>query len=137
MGKRIVYTRPDGGISILIPSGAIDLAAVLTRDLPAGVDWVECDESDIPTDRTFRSAWMRGQSAPVDVDMEKARGIHMGRIRKARDAALADLDVEQLRGRDVAVQKQALRDIPQTFDLGGATTPEALKALWPTDLSRP
>lgn len=134
--KRIVYTRPDGGVSVIIPTGAVDLAAVLTRDLPAdAVDWYECDASDIPPDRTFRDAWKIEGGKPA-VDMSKARTIHMDRIRKVRDRELAKLDVEQLKGRDVAAQKQKLRDIPQTFDLTVAATPDELKALWPAELPK-
>ena len=133
--KRIVYTRPDGELSIIIPTGEVDLARVLMRDLPAdAVEWWECEASNIPTDRTFRDAWCRGDGKSIDVDMPKARTIHMGRIRQVRDAELARLDIEQLKGNDVAAQKQKLRDIPQTFDLTVAATPGELKALWPADL---
>lgn len=88
-------------------------------------------ESDLPTDYTFRNAW----TYDLDVDMDKARVIHMDRIRAARDEALKVLDIETLKGIDVQTEKQALRDIPQTFDLSGATTPDELKALWPAELA--
>lgn len=70
----------------------------------------------------------------VKVNMNKARDIHMGRIRGARDIKLAKLDIEQLKGEDVAEEKQTLRDLPNTFDLTSASTPEELKALWPNKL---
>lgn len=103
-----------------------------------------CDESDIPSDRTFREAW-ECSSGRVAVNMDKAREIHMDRIRKVRDRELAKLDVEYQRADErgdatakaqVAARKQALRDIPQTFDLTQAKTPEELKALWPEGLPR-
>jgi hypothetical protein len=68
--------------------------------------------------------------------MEKARAIHLGRIRSARNRELARLDIEQLKGIDVAAEKQRLRDLPATFDLAAATTPEELKSLWPDELPR-
>ena len=58
----------------------------------------------------------------------------MNRIRETRDVELSKLDVEQLKGKDVSEKKQKLRDIPQTFDLSGAKTPEELKTLRPKDL---
>jgi hypothetical protein len=76
--------------------------------------------------------------------MAKARVIHLAEIRRVRDAELAALDVPFMRAietgdRDaqaaIAQQKQTLRDIPQTFDLANARTPEQLKALWPDGLS--
>jgi hypothetical protein len=94
----------------------------------------EIQKSDIPVDRYFREAWVSGDK-PIDIDMNKARNIHMDRIRRARDEKLKALDVETLKGNDVHAQKQVLRDIPQTFDLTIATTPEELKALWPEILT--
>jgi hypothetical protein len=69
----------------------------------------------------------------------------MDAIRVDRDKQLAELDVTFIRAvedgdpdaQDAAsVEKQALRDIPQEFDLSSASTPEQLTALWPEDLDR-
>jgi len=77
------------------------------------------------------------------LDMDAARDYHMGRIRLSRDQALAALDVPFMRAVEtgdtaaqstIGAEKQTLRDIPQTFDLSGAATPEALMALWPAEL---
>lgn len=101
-------------------------------------DWVP------PDDRTFREAWSLNGRA-VDVDMGKARNIHMGRIRRARDAAMPQLDVLWTRaaaGKDqaaadaVEARRQVLRDLPSTFNLSAAETPAELKALWPKELER-
>jgi len=79
---------------------------------------------------------------PVTVNMSKARGIHMDKIRLVRNKQLADLDVSFMRAVEtgdaselvrIASEKQALRDIPQTLDLT-TDTPEELKAIWPTEL---
>lgn len=97
-----------------------------------------------PTDRTFRDAWEH-QSGRVVVNMSKARAVHMGRVRVARDQALVALDAPFLRAveegdvpeqRRIAAEKKRLRDLPATFDLSGAATPEALAALWPDGLPR-
>ena len=34
----------------------------------------------------------------------------------------------------IALAKQALRDLPQTFDLSSPVTPDELKAAWPDEL---
>jgi hypothetical protein len=111
----------------------------------------ECDETDLPDEQvqrghspTFRDAWEDiGPGTPVVVNMPRARIIHMSCIRVERNAELVKLDVpftkaletgnipEQQR---IAALKQPLRDIPQTFSLGGFRTPETLKAAWPTEL---
>lgn len=90
--------------------------------------------SAVPPRSLFRGAWIR-KPGGVEVDMPQARALHMDDIRKGRDAKLRELDVEQLRGNSVEAQKQALRDLPQTFDLNAAQTPEQLKALWPDELT--
>jgi len=74
---------------------------------------------------------------PIKVNMEKARVIQMDEIRKVRNTELAKKDVEYMKAleaddgsaTDIAVEKQALRDIPQTFDLT-TDTPEELKEKW-------
>jgi len=140
--KRIVYTRPDGGISVLTPaesarlSGESDdsfLARIQAKDVPLdAINPRLVDANEIPNDRTFRNAW----SSDLNVDMPKARDIHMGRIRAARNIELTRLDIETMKGLNVQDEKQKLRDIPQTFSLSDAKTAEELKALWPTKLPR-
>lgn len=142
----ILIARTDGGVSIMT---IIDDAADIDEEIRK---WAEGSNlqaasyhsiDSVPDDRTFRNAWASDGKACV-VDMEKARDIQMDRIREARDERLASLDVPSLiaiesgdtkAAADIAAQKQALRDIPQTVDLTKAETPEALAAIWPEDLT--
>ena len=81
---------------------------------------------------------------PINVNMNKARGIHMNVIRGVRDAELAALDLPYMRALEagdtaaqatIATEKQVLRDIPQTFDLTtGIITPAQLRGKWPAEL---
>jgi hypothetical protein len=79
---------------------------------------------------------------PININMAKARAIHLTEIRKVRDAELIKEDINYTKALEigdtstqnsVATRKHTLRDIPQTFDLT-ADTPEELKAKWPTEL---
>jgi hypothetical protein len=79
---------------------------------------------------------------PINVNMTKARAIHLEEIRKVRNAELVKEDVTFMRAVEagdtdtqatIATKKQTLRDIPQTFDLT-TDTPEELKAKWPDEL---
>jgi hypothetical protein len=159
--KRIVFNNPETGhLSIIYPvyndrlrpDDATDddvLDECIRRNietgiLPAGVAYRVVESSEIPTHRLFRNAWS-DDGNNVDVDMSDARDIHMDDIRVDRDKKLTELDVTFMRAiedddsdaQDVAsVEKQALRDIPETFDLSSASTPEQLTALWPEDLDR-
>jgi hypothetical protein len=81
---------------------------------------------------------------PINVNMTKARTIHMDAIRVVRNAELAAKDITFMRAVEagdtsaqatIATQKQTLRDIPATFNITtGVTTPTQLKARWPTEL---
>ena len=81
---------------------------------------------------------------PVNVNMTKARVIHMDAIRVARNAELVAKDITFMRAVEagdasaqstIATEKQTLRDIPATFDITtGVDTPEKLKAKWPAEL---
>jgi len=79
---------------------------------------------------------------PVNVNMSKARAIHMDAIRVVRNAELAAKDILWMKAVGtgdteaqavIAEEKQTLRDIPQTFDLT-ARTPAQLSAKWPKEL---
>jgi hypothetical protein len=87
-------------------------------------------------------AWEMDTDGTPKVNMAKARGVHMDRIRLARNAELVKLDLTSLRAIEagdtsaqatIGTAKQVLRDIPQTFDLT-TDTAEQLKAKWPAEL---
>jgi hypothetical protein len=81
---------------------------------------------------------------PINVNMTKARAIHLEEIRQVRNAELTAKDITFMRAVEagdtsaqstVSTEKQVLRDIPATFDITtGVTTPELLKAKWPAEL---
>lgn len=79
---------------------------------------------------------------PINIDMAKARAIHLAEIRRVRNAELAREDILMLRAIEasdssaqsaVAARKQLLRDIPATFDLT-TDVPDELKSKWPAEL---
>ena len=80
---------------------------------------------------------------PIVINLSKARGIHMDKIREVRNHELAKKDVDFMKALEaddgshtaIAREKQVLRDIPQTFDLTTDTV-EELKAKWPEGLPK-
>lgn len=56
--KRIVYTDSEG-LHILFPSleCPLTIEEVQAKDVPDGETSYIINESDVPTDRTFRDAW--------------------------------------------------------------------------------
>ena len=105
----------------------------------------EMPDDVIPTDRAFRDAW--ADTTPeltIDVDMAKARDIHLGRIRIKRNAELSKLDVQATKAQDIGdavtltqirTRKQELRDLPATLapSLASAVSVDALKAIQPLE----
>jgi len=88
-------------------------------------------------------AWEMETDGTPRVNMEKARVVHMDKIRVVRNAELVKKDLTSLRAIEagdtdaqatIGTEKQVLRDIPATFDLTDAATPEALKGKWPAEL---
>lgn len=60
--KRVVYANADESIVILIPSYEYlqnhTIEELAAKDVPSGHTYYIIDISDVPTDRTFRGAWV-------------------------------------------------------------------------------
>jgi|TARA_R110000824_G_scaffold316548_2_gene503782 hypothetical protein len=94
-------------------------------------------------DQYFRDAWI---DVNFNVDIEKARAIHIKNIRTVRNAELAKLDVPMMQAMEssdqvaiskIAKQKGQLRDIPETFDMvTGISTADQLRRKWPEGLPK-
>ena len=56
---RFVYTRDDGGVSIVCPSDncGLTLQQIKDKDCPKDRTVYTVNKSAIPTDRSFRNAW--------------------------------------------------------------------------------
>lgn len=95
----------------------------------------------LPESRLFRNAWCKcPNKKAMLVDNEKAKDIHIDRVRKVRNKKLEELDLEVLRYiRDeeklveIDSKKQKLRDIPQELDLKDFDHKDPKKH-WPKDL---
>ena len=61
MDKRIIYKTDEGGVAVIIPTdNALDehtIEEIAEKDVPAGKPYKIVSVDDIPSDRTFRSAW--------------------------------------------------------------------------------
>jgi len=61
MTKRIIYPTDDGGVAIVIPAPealeTMTIEEIAAKDVPAGKPFKIIDTADVPSDRTFRSAW--------------------------------------------------------------------------------
>ncbi len=60
MNKRIIYPNDEGGVAVIIPAAecGLTIEEIAAKDVPAGKPHKIVDVSDIPSDRTFRGAWV-------------------------------------------------------------------------------
>ena len=136
--SKIIYTQSNGIVAVINPiSGNADDAI---KDVPSGFAYEIVDDSVIPTDRSFRNAWVQ-DSKTIKTDMAKAKEIHKTNIRIARKPLLEALDIEFQKAletssstTDVVSKKQALRDAPADSGIASASDEAALKAQWNTDI---
>ena len=64
MRERIVYPIGES-IAVLVPCECgLTVTQIAQKDVPAGVPFVIVDATDIPTDRTYRTAWRCDFSQP-------------------------------------------------------------------------
>lgn len=55
---KIIFTNAEGGVAILVPTGELPIEVVARKDVPQGVPYKFINAADVPTDRTFRNAWV-------------------------------------------------------------------------------
>lgn len=139
MTQKVIFTRGDGVCCVLTPAPkallTMNIEEIAERDVPNGITWRVAEASVLPSSRIFRNAWTdENPGDTVDVDIEKAKTIHMDSLRRIRDKKLKVLDIETMRGIDVQAEKQILRDMPENIDLSGVTTAEELLSIMPEEL---
>ena len=144
---KIIIKQTSGSVAIMTLVNDADEAEAIRKwklaNPEAYVSHRQMPDDVIPLDRTFRDAW--ADTTPeltIDVDMAKARDIHLERIRIKRNAELSKLDVQATKAQDIGdaetltqirARKQELRDLPATLapTLASAASVDALKAIQP------
>ena len=132
---RIIFQNESGGVSVIIPTGELPIEEVAAKDVPEGVPFEIVDAADIPTDRTFRSAWVMGDCC-IDVDLDQCRAIGHDRRRAARAEEFAPHDeviAKQIPGvsaTEAEAARQVIRDKYAAIqdEIDAAEDPAAIKA---------
>lgn len=136
---KILYTRPDGGVSIICPVpkekteqilGTLTdeqyIQHILDTSVPSDATNVrQVTDDDLPSDREFRDAWVDTQpGTQVDVCCDRAKDVSLARLRVKRNQKLAELDVQGIKLLDMGLdeelaavrqEKQKLRDITDSL----------------------
>jgi hypothetical protein len=153
---RIIYTRPDGGLSIIIPTISRDdppgftepaaLARAMATVPPDAQGVRVVGAASIPADRTYRDAWTDDGST-LAVDMGKARNIQRERLAARIDQLELSIAGQEkaarLRGssagallatqRSSAIKSLNLSQLHSQIE--AAATPDELKQVWPAELA--
>ena len=133
--QRIIYSNTDGTVAVIVPTGELSIEEVAAKDVPAGLAYEIVTTDDVPSDRTFRGAWVMGDCC-IDHDLDKCKGIGHDKRRAARAEEIAPLDeviAKQIPGVDATkaeASRQVIRDkysdIQDAID--EAETPDEIKA---------
>lgn len=120
---KIIY-QTETGISIVHPTGEVPIEAVLQKDVPNQYRATAkiVDDDVIPTDRTFRDAWVLNGGKIIE-DISIAKEIHKDRLRADRKILLEELDAQEMisnrKGGDtdaIRKEKDRLCDITKLVD---------------------
>lgn len=142
--RKIVFTRPDGGITVVYP-------VINNAPVPEDITEAEAEQRAwdrlpstainphfvvddyIPSDRTFRDAW-RSDGKRISCDMNAAKRITKERLRRERIPIFAELDGKRAvairAGKSTILidgEAQRLADITKLADK--AETLEELKSI--------
>lgn len=134
---KLIYTRPDGGVSIVavVPKANIEvmLGSISDKEYLDHVHKVsipedatnirEIEDADIPENREFRESWVDvNNSGQLSIDLLKAKDLQLAAMRVVRNAQLVSLDADSLKAMEtksddsgVLAQKQALRDATEAL----------------------
>jgi hypothetical protein len=138
--KRIVYQSDEGIAAVVIVAPDYDgtMEDLLKRVVPANcqdsADIVEIDT--VPSDRTFRNAWVTAKGKSVEVDLDKSKDIAKDKVRQARTPKFQELDIAYQRADEagdadaktaVATKKQTARDATADTKITNADSVDNLK----------
>ena len=104
---KIIYQNAEGGVSVVHPTGEVPIS-----ELPAKLgltDYEIVADDVIPTDRTFRNAWVKS-GATIAEDLFKCKKIahERRRLKRAEEFAPHDEVIsKQIPGADAAAAETA------------------------------
>lgn len=132
MAQLIIFTNNNGGVSVCIPTGELDISTVKAKDTPSHSIIVQ--DSELPqADNDFFNAWELANGV-VTVNITKAKEITKARLRQEREPLLLEQDVLFQRAQEehsdtaaIVTEKNRLRNITNLVD--ACTTTKQLRNL--------
>lgn len=131
---KIIYQNQEGGVSVIHPTGELSIEEVAAKDVPEGVPYEIVEDDAIPSDRTFRGAWVLGDCCiEHDLDKCKALGHDLRRAKRAEEFAPHDeVIMKQIPGADATAAEVARQEIRDKYaavqtEIDAAATPDEIK----------
>jgi hypothetical protein len=132
---KIIYQNQEGGVSVIHPTGELSIEEVAAKDVPEDVPYEIVEDNAIPSDRTFRNAWVIGDCC-VDHDLDKCKalGHDMRRAKRAEEFAPHDeVIMKQIPGADATAAEEARQEIRDKYvaiqdEINAAASPDEIKA---------
>jgi hypothetical protein len=135
----IIYPQSDGQVAVIFPAdSSLSIEEIAAKDVPAGLPYKIVDSLDMDND--YFNAYDYSEDTGAEVNIDRAKEVHLDKFRAARAPKLAALDVAFMRAveqgdsakqAEIAEAKQELRDITKT---PLPDTLEEIKACWPSTL---
>ena len=129
---KIIYQNLEGGVSVVTPTGDVPV-----EDLPAKLgltDYEIVEDDAVPTDRTFRNAWVKtGATVVEDLAKSKEVGHELRRAARAEEFKPHDeVIMKQIPGADAVAAESARAAIRTKYEqvqtaIDAATTPDEIK----------
>lgn len=136
----ITYPQPNGQVAVIIPVDlSLSLEEIAAKSVPGGAPFKIVDSLDI--DDSYFNAYEYQEELGAEVNINKAKDIHLNMFRTARAPKLQKLDVDYMKAMEsqdpiaasaIAAAKQELRDVTKVVL---PNTLEELKQVWPEILT--
>ena len=133
--SKIIYIDPEENIlAVVHPTGEVPIDELAKTVVPEGVSYEIVADNAIPSDRTFRDAWVSAGSA-ITEDLSKAKEIahESRRLKRAEEfAPHDDVIAKQIPGADADAAEAARADIRTKYatmqtEIDAATTTAEIK----------
>lgn len=101
--SRIIYTNPETGVAAIVnPAPGFLAEDLVSSTVPDGADYAIVADDVIPSDRTFRDAWVKtGATVVEDLAKSKVIAHEMRRAKRAEEfTPYDDLISKQIPGSD-------------------------------------
>tara|TARA_Y100000748_G_C15291112_1_gene408431 strand:- start:2 stop:418 length:417 start_codon:yes stop_codon:yes gene_type:complete len=105
---KLIFETPEGGVAIAVAAPGKDLNAVAAKVVPSGTSYEIVEDSAIPSDRRFRSAWEK-DGCDIVVNVSKAKTIGAKYLRQTALELIEKQQDADLLGETVGYTKAHLQ----------------------------